>query len=541
MKFSKKGIVFSIFIAFIFFASAQSYQNPVIPGFYPDPSICRAGDDYFLVNSSFEYFPGIPIWTSKDLIHWKQIGNVLNRASQLPLTNTKPSNGIYAPTIRFHQGEFYIVVTNVSGNKGYHNFYVHSTNPAGPWSEPVPYEQNGIDPSLFFDEDGKTYFISNRGTQSTDERAIYQSEIDLKTGKRISAIQQIWKGSGGSYVEGPHMYKKDGYYYLLTAEGGTSYGHTVAIGRSRTIWGPYESCPYNPILTNRMSYSVIQGTGHADLVQAPDSSWWMVHLAFRPAIDGIHFIGRETCLAPVEWKKDEWPRVNKNGQEEAIIHQLPPNYQSDQPVPFQNAVVTHFTEMPGLEWIYLRNPDSANYSIQSRHGWLRLQGNVYSLFDQASPAFLARRQQHFNFSASTLLSFDPLKANEEAGLTVMMDNRFHYDFYVQRKGETRILCLRYTLDSLQQIVSQTVLKAGDVVLKVSGDKRNYTFSYKQKEEKFQQAGILNTRFLGTEVSGGYNGVVLGIYATGNGENARCPADFNWFEYEPLFIKDKSPR
>jgi alpha-N-arabinofuranosidase len=529
----KITILVTLLLLFYFVVDGQAYKNPVIPGFYPDPSVCRVDSEYYLVNSTFEYFPGIPIWKSKDLVHWKQIGNVLNRSSQLPLKNCKPSNGIYAPTIRYNKGVFYVVVTNVGIDKIYHNFYVTSTNPAGLWSEPIYYDQNGIDPSLFFDNDGKVYFLSNRATKTTDERAIYQSEIDIASGKRKSEIKQIWKGSGGTYVEGPHMYKKDGFYYLLTAEGGTAYGHTVAISRSKNIWGPFESCPHNPILTNRMSYSNIQGTGHADLVQALDSSWWMVHLAFRPAIDGIHFIGRETCLTPVEWKNGEWPIVNKNGQTEEIIPIQPFNYQSTLSLPFSAPIKDDFEKPLGFEWIYLRNPDSVNYSSTEHKGWLRLKGSKVSLYDWESPTFIARRQQHFNFSATTLLRFNPIESNEEAGVTVLMDNRFHYDFFITVKGTQRILNLRYTLDSLQQIDKKIILPKGDVELQVVGDKKNYTFYYSINNQTLTKVGSLNTRFLGTEVSGGYNGVVIGLYATGNGLMAKAPADFDWFEYKPL--------
>jgi alpha-N-arabinofuranosidase len=514
-------------------AVAQSFKNPVIPGFYPDPSICRVGSDYYLVNSSFEYFPGVPVWHSTDMVHWQQIGNVLNRLSQLPLKNCKPSNGIYAPTIRYHNGTFYMVVTLVGVNMAYQNFYVTATNPAGPWSEPIKVDQSGIDPSLFWDDDGKAYFVSNRATKSSDPRAIYQSEIDIATGKRLSDIKQLWKGSGGSYVESPHMYKKDGYYYLQTAEGGTAYGHSVAIGRSKNIWGPYESCPYNPILTNRMSYSPLQGTGHADMVQATDGSWWMVHLAFRPAVDQIHFIGRETCLTPVEWKAGEWPVVNGNGQSDIVINKTPPNYQTQVPQPFNSEVITNFDQPLGYEWIHIRNPDSANYSLTERKGYLRLKGSSYNLYDLESPTLVARRQQHFDFSANTLLDFNPLKANEEAGLTMMMDNRFHYDFYINSVNGKRFINLRYTLDALNQILQQLPLPDGEIELMVKGDKKLYTFSYQQKDGKMIEVGKINTRFLGTEVSGGYNGVIIGLYATGNGKSSTANADFDWFKYNPL--------
>jgi alpha-N-arabinofuranosidase len=329
------------------------------------------------------------------------------------------------------------------------------------------------------------------------------------------------------------MYKKDGYYYLQTAEGGTAYGHSVAIGRSKNIWGPYESCTYNPILTNRMSYSQLQGTGHADMVQAADGSWWMVHLAFRPAVDQIHFIGRETCLTPVEWKTGEWPVVNGNGQSDIVINKTPPNYQAQLPQPFNSEVITNFEQPLGYEWIHIRNPDSANYSLTERKGYLRLKGSTYNLYDLESPTLVARRQQHFDFSANTLLDFNPLKANEEAGLTMMMDNRFHYDFYISLVNGKRFINLRYTLDALNQTLQQLPLPDGEVELMVKGDKKLYTFFYQQKDGKMIEVGKINTRFLGTEVSGGYNGVIIGLYATGNGKASTTNADFDWFKYKPL--------
>jgi alpha-N-arabinofuranosidase len=528
----KRRLLFLFTVTTSYVAVAQGFKNPIIPGFYPDPSICRVGSDYYLVNSSFEYFPGVPIWHSTDLVHWKQIGNVLDRSSQLPLVNCKPSNGIYAPTIRYHNGVFYMVVTLVNDNKAYQNFYVTATNPAGPWSEAIKVDQSGIDPSLFWDDDGKVYFQSNRATKSSDPRAIYQSEIDIKTGKLLSEIKTLWNGSGGSYVEGPHLYKKDGYYYLLTAEGGTAYGHTVAIGRSKSVWGPFESCPNNPILTNRMSYSQLQGTGHADIVQATDGSWWMVHLAFRPAVDGIHFIGRETCLTPVEWKIGEWPIVNSNGQSEIINTKTPPSFNAALHEPFSQAVMTDFNQPIGFEWLYLRNPNPFNYSTTEREGYMRLKGAAASLFDLGSPTMIARRQQHFDFTASTSIDFNPKQSNEEAGLTIMMDNRFHYDVFISQVNGKRVINLRYTLDALNQVLRQIPLPDGAIEIMIKGDKKMYSFYYKTSNGKALEIGKLNTRFLGTEVSGGYNGVIIGLYATGNGNKATSNADFDWFKYQP---------
>lgn len=280
----------------------QTLRNPVIPGYHPDPSVCRVGDTFYLVNSSFCSFPGVPLFESQDLVHWRQTGNVLTRPSQLPLKGANSWTGIYAPTIRYHQGRFYMITTNV-GNGG--NFLVTSTD-ARTWSEPVWLKQKGIDPSLFF-EDGKCYMCSNPGD------AIWLCEIDPATGRQLSESRRLWQGDGGRYPEGPHIYKKDGYYYLLISEGGTELAHRLTIARSRNIYGPYESNPANPILTNcscRGQNMQVQGTGHGDFVQGADGSWWLVFLAYRNFGGAYHHLGRETFLAPVEWKAGEWPVVN---------------------------------------------------------------------------------------------------------------------------------------------------------------------------------------------------------------------------------------
>src|SRR5574344_493746 len=300
-----KNIVAAIMLLAALSLNAQGYKNPIIKGFHPDPSVCRVDSDYYLVTSSFEYFPGVPIYHSRDMVNWEQIGNVLSRRSQLELSKSGVSGGIYAPTIRYNDGVFYMITTNVS-NKG--NFFVYTTDPKGEWSEPVWLEQGGIDPSLYF-EDGKCYMTSN------PDDAIWLCEIDKKSGKILSTSKKIWSGTGGRYPEAPHIFKKDGYYYLMIAEGGTEYGHKVTIARSRTVAGPYESNPANPILTHfshQGESSPIQGLGHADFVEAYDGTWWMVFLGFRPQSYNHHLTGRETYLAPVEWKEGQWPVVNGN-------------------------------------------------------------------------------------------------------------------------------------------------------------------------------------------------------------------------------------
>lgn len=505
------------------FFELSAYNNPVNPGFLPDPSVCRVGEDYYLVNSSFEYFPGVPIFHSKDLIHWEQIGNVLTRTSQLPLKNTMPSDGIYAPTLRYHDGIFYMVVTNVNGASKI-NFYVTASNPAGPWSEPVIVNQSGIDPSLFWDEDGKAYFVSNRGLTFNTERGIYQSEIDIKTGQRLTEPKLIWKGTGGCYPEGPHTYKKDGFYYLMIAEGGTMYGHMVTISRSKNIWGPFESCPHNPILSNRNAYEKLYGTGHGDMIQSHDGSWWMVHLAFRTP----QVLGRETCLAPVKWDAENWPVVNTTGTNSLVNNSETLPLKPVIPKPVRD---DFNAGKMGFEWISLRNPELQNYTLNN--GFLTLIGSKYSINDIASPTFIGRRQAHFNFTATTLIDFSPKKENEEAGLLIEMTNRFHYQFVIAKKGNQRLLKVIYTLGDLKNSSGEVVLKPGLVSLRIVGDKRNYTFQYAQNNEPFQTVGTLNIQFLSAEVTGGYNGVVLGLYATGNGVESSSTAVYDWFEYEGM--------
>lgn len=343
---------------------AQTFRNPVIPGYHPDPSVCRVGNKFYLVNSSFCYFPGVPIYESEDLIHWKLTGNVLTRESQLSLKGANSWTGIYAPTLRYSNGTYYMVTTNV-GNGG--NFLVTATDPAGPWSDPVWIKEGAIDPSLFF-EDGHCYYCSNPND------GIYLCEMDPKTGKALTDFKLIWKGTGGRYVEGPHIYKKDGYYYLLCSEGGTELAHSLTIARSRNIYGPYQSNPANPIMTNCRAAGQskqIQGTGHGDLVQAQDGSWWLVFLAYRNFGGSYHHLGRETCLAPVEWRKGEWPVVYGGQPIDTVMtaRTLPQR-------PVRMAELALDPSNP--RWIYLQNPDSSKYEWGSDHT-LRLTASASSL------------------------------------------------------------------------------------------------------------------------------------------------------------------
>ena len=247
------------------------YKNPVLKGFYPDPSVCFANGKYYLVTSTFQYFPGVALFESDNLVNWKQIGYVLTRPEQVMLDKIPASGGVFAPTIRYNNGRFYMVTTNDTTHR---NFYVYTDDIYGEWSDPIEVDQGGIDPSLYF-EDGRTFFISN-GQDDYGESGVVQCEIDIATGKKLSHSKSIWKGSGGRYLESPHLYKINGSYYLMAAEGGTEYGHMITYARSDNPWGPFTNYPYNPVLTNRNKAPfLIQGIGHGDLIQDTHGDWWV--------------------------------------------------------------------------------------------------------------------------------------------------------------------------------------------------------------------------------------------------------------------------
>ena len=518
-----RNALFLIFISLcsVCKSSAQGYSNPVIPGFHPDPSVCKAGDDYYLVNSSFQYFPGVPWFHSKDLVHWEQIGNCLTRPSQLDLTNANSGSGIFAPTIRYNDGVFYMITTNVSG-KG--NFLVHTTDPRSEWSEPVWLEQGGIDPSLYF-EDGKCFMVSN------PDGYINLCEIDSMTGKQLSSSKRIWNGTGGRYAEGPHIYKKDGWYYLLISEGGTELGHKVTIARSRYIDGPYQGNPANPILTHANESgqsSPIQGTGHADLVEGTDGSWWMVCLAYRIMPGTHHTLGRETYLAPVRWDKDAWPVVNSNGtiSLKMDVPTLPQQEMKGRPerIDFKEGKLSP-------EWIHLQNPEAKNY-IFTKDGKLRLIATPVTLSDWKSPTFVALRQEHFDMEASAPVVLQKAGVNDEAGISVFMEFHSHYDLFVrQDKDRKRSVGLRYKLGEITHYAKEVSLPTdGEVELVVKSDINYYYFGYKVNGI-YHDLGKMNTRYLSTETAGGFTGVVLGLYITSASKDSKAYADFEYFKYK----------
>lgn len=487
-----------------------AYENPIIKGFHPDPSVCTVGDDYYLVNSSFQYFPGVPIFHSKDLVNWTQIGNVLDRRSQIELTDALSWGGIYAPTIRYNDGVFYMITTNTSHGG---NLIVHATDPAGEWSDPVYVDISGIDPSLFF-HGGKCWY-----TGTTDNKIVL-FEIDPMTGAKLSEVKEIWRGTGGRYPEGPHLYHKDGWFYLLIAEGGTEYAHKITIARSRSIDGPYEGNPSNPILTHctmAAQNNPIQGVGHGDFVQASDGSWWMTCLGFRPQGGSHHLLGRETFLAPVDWPEGEWPTVNGKGE---IFLNMPDPV--TEPAEATGKVLKFPKDKCGHDWVYIRNPFEKNYSYTRNS--LQLKSSGLTLDERhLSPTFIGHRQEDIFFTATTSLT---AKGKSYGGITVFMDSDSHYDFFLD-KG---ILYLRYRLGALLSPESVIPLNVDRVWLRVEGNEYFYTFSYSTDGVDFHQVGQMNTRYLSSETAGGFTGVILGLF--NEGPEGSC-AYFHDFSYKPL--------
>lgn len=489
-------------------AGQWGYENPVISGFHPDPSVCRVGDDFYLVNSTFQFFPGVPVFHSQDLIHWELIGHCLTRRSQIALGEAEAGGGIYAPTIRYHDGTFYMIVTNVTSGG---NLIVTATNPAGPWSDPVWVNQDGIDPTLFWDEE-TCYYVG------TSQGSIVLFEIDPTTGEHLTETKPIWKGTGGRWPEGPHLYKKDGWYYLLIAEGGTELAHCVTIGRSRNIWGPYEGCPDNPLLTHCSlagQDSIIQGLGHSDLVQAADGSWWAVCLGFRWPVGSHHLLGRETFLVPVTWEKGQWPVYN-NRQPLSTDMQCPTLPQVPQAEPSLTMTFSSATaDKPfaegrfDLRLNFLCNPVEENYSLTAREGWLRLTAGEKNL-DEAGPStFIGARQTAISQIARTVIDGSGLKEGGRAGLTVYMGSRYHYDVAIVRKGGRCVAQMLYRLGNMAHVEKEVALDGPTAQLVVEAEPGIYRLNVNGG-----QVTVMDAHFLSSETAGGFTGIYFGAFCDG---------------------------
>jgi len=504
--------------------------NPIMPGFYPDPSICAVGEDYYLVNSSFAYFPGLPLMHSKDLVHFEQIGNVLNRPSQLPLPKAGVSRGLFAPTIRYHEGTFYVICTNVSFGG---NFVVTATNPEGPWSEPHYLEgADGIDPSLFFDEDGKCYYCGTHpnpaGCQYDGDWYIYIQELDVQNWKMVGEKHNVWNGAmrGVHWPEGPHLYKIGEYYYVLHAEGGTGPEHAVSVARSKEVFGPYENNFCNPILTHRhlgQAYP-IKYVGHADLIQTPKGEWYMTMLAVRPK-ETYTTMGRETFLAKVTWENG-WPVVNVGvGLLTDVVEVDLPEWIPEKDPASYTSRTAQKTCVPGSgrtydfaamkefgdEFMTLRAPLGEKALLVAGEG-LKLAYAAEQLTGDGVPSYVCIRQQHHCFTVSASLKSATVTGTNAAGLVLFQNEKFHLKVEVKGGKASLILCEKGEDKVLGSMaISGEEVKVG---LKVCDLCAKGFVVDGAGEREFETAA--DVRNLSTEVAGGFVGCTTGIYALGEG-------------------------
>ncbi|MDE7299577.1 MAG: glycoside hydrolase family 43 protein [Lachnospiraceae bacterium] len=534
----------------------MKYTNPVVKGFYPDPSVCSAYGKYYMVCSSFQYFPGVPLFESDNLVNWRQIGYVLTRRSQVMLDRVNSSGGVFAPTIRFSNGRFYMVTTNDTTHE---NFYVYTDDIYSEWSEPIGVAQGGIDPSLYF-EDGRAWFVSN-GSDDEGVSGVVQCELDIATGRKLTPSRTIWQGSGGRYLESPHIYKINGIYYLMAAEGGTEYGHMITCARSRDIWGPFESNPSNPVLTNRnKAPEIIQGIGHGDLIQAADKSWHILSLGFRQIHLWMpyHNLGREVFLTPVTFHEDGWFTAGRDGTTDAS-YEISGDFAQE-----ELAVCTFANTDPAVDWCWLRHPELSNYTFSAEKYILR--GCAITLDDVDSPTFFGLRQRDFCFELSVRVSVDA----GEAGVTAYMCESEHYDVAVRRaagsctepgsdvgsgsEADSRFeVVLRLNIGGIrheQAVVpincADAVPTAGtttartdhadtvptgttaapadraDAVLLIRADHFQYNFFVRIGDSE-TYLGCGQSKYLSSEVSGGFTGTMLALYAVG-----RNTAEFTEF-------------
>ncbi|MBE0679116.1 MAG: glycoside hydrolase family 43 protein [Bacteroidales bacterium] len=520
------------------------FNNPVLPGFYPDPSIIRVGEDYYMVNSSFEWFPGVPLHHSKDLVNWEQIGYVLSRASQLMLDgNVKPSEGIWAPTIRYNKGVFYLITT-CQGCGG--NFFVTATDPAGPWSDPLFLnDAPGIDPELFFDDDGRVYYVGcSQGKWGPPRRwpwedRIYVQEIDLKAGKLIGEKHFLTSGhaSNARWAEGPHIFRREGKYILLIGEGGTWEQHSVTAHISDSITGPFVPLHTNPVLTHRHLGSGIDitSTGHTDIVETQNGEWWAVMLGVRPVEGNYRNLGRETFLTPVKWEGTT-PVFNPG-----IGRVLMRDRRPDLPwSPFPIAEVTdEFNDtLLQWQWNFLRTPVDKWYSLTENPGWLTINLRPENTKIIANPSLIARRQQHHKCTVFTKLKFDPESVDEVAGLVAFQNDRFHYRLEMGKGRRGSMINLYKVGSEDRNVLSETLVeskpyKGDEVVLGLKADGMAYEFFYgKDTNSMVKIADTQDGRLLTSNMAGGFIGTFIGMYASSNGATSSNKAYFDWFSYIP---------
>jgi xylan 1,4-beta-xylosidase len=534
-------------------AQTITLVNPILSGFYPDPSIVKTGDDYYLVNSTFSYFPGLPVWHSKDLKNWKQIGNVISRTSQIDFLGERMTRGLFAPGISYYMGTYYLTCTDIE-HEG--NFVVTAKNPAGPWSNPIKIPQvKGIDPSIFFDDNGKAYIVYN--SDAPDYKPLYSGHRTIKiyefdpVALKVVGEEKILVNGGVDitkkpvWIEGPHILKRNDWYYLYAAEGGTSVNHSQVVFRSKSALGPYVPYENNPILTQRDlpedRKDPVTSTGHAQFVEGPDGKTYAVFLGCRPYEGDYYNTGRETFIAPVEWIND-WPVINPNSKE--VKYAYAANFKE---VKQKNALpqtgnfkyTLTFDKQLDDALVFLRSCDSSSFALSKNNG-LTLKLKPETINELGVPSFIGKRQQHLFCSTETELDFAPTSENEKAGLTIFQNEKHFYFLSKSIKDGKQVLeLLKSNADGkTNEVVAFVPFNDKKVLLKIVAEGEYYHFYYATKPNKWELLkDKVDAKFLSTKVAGGFIGCFFGMYATSSGNASSNSASFKYLRYsgnDPVF-------
>jgi xylan 1,4-beta-xylosidase len=533
----------------IHFGAAQSItiQNPILTGFYPDPSIVKVGADYYSVHSTFSYFPGLPIMHSRDLKNWKQIGNAIDRPSQMDFMGERMSRGLFAPAISYYKGLYYLTCTDID-HEG--NFVITAKHPAGPWSDPIKMpEVRGIDPSIYFDEStDKAYVIFN--SDPPENKALYSGhrtvrmyEFDYKNLKPIGEQKILINGGVDIskkpvWIEGPHILKKDEWYILYCAEGGTSVNHSQVALRSKEVWGPYIPYEKNPILTQRDlpadRLHPVTSAGHAQIIEGPDGKDYSIFLAVRPYEGDYYNTGRETFLAPVEWR-DGWPVINPYHKEVQYSQTFGFKEVKIKGAVPQNGNFSYTTKFDkGLDYsmMHLRTIDPSSFNTSKKDG-LTLKLKAETILERGNPSFVAKRQQHMYSTAETELKFTPKSENEKAGLVIYQDES-HFYFLAKsiKNGKTQVELYKSVHRKPEvELINSLPVGEGKIKLRISSraDKCDFEISENGKNYTLL-AKDLDGKHLSTKVSGGFIGNVYAMYATANGQKSDNVASFKYLKY-----------
>ncbi|CAE6480973.1 unnamed protein product, partial [Rhizoctonia solani] len=535
------------------------YQNPIIPGFNPDPSIIRTGNDYFVATSTFEFFPGIPIYHSKDLIKWTTIGHAFNRPNQLMMRGTAPSGGLFAPMLRYNKGYYYIIVTwlpiisppdIVAQNP--RSMYVKTKDifDETQWSDPIYLDQGGIDPDFFFDDDGKVYLSTSFGGSSygypdSGYASIWTSEIDIKTGDALTesrfSHQSPFPLETPQLTEGPHIYKINGTYYLMTADTGTDARHREMSFRSKVgPYGPWEASPYNPILFNGHNMSLpILATGHADIIQTPNGDWWAVFLGIRPQnptnTSGLPQLGRETFLAPVEWTKDGWYTIN-SGKD--ITFSMPGLYDLNPPKVWKDSFEGKCgCDFADKNYYTVRTPYKPFHTFP-KSGGLNLRGNIYSLSSRETAAAFFRKQSDISTTFSTKLKFSPTSTRHEAGVTIYLSIHYHNEIGITINPGSNNAAIFATTRSGENATANTTyvdLPSGvnEARLFIKAEPSKYSLGYAVGNASPTYIASVESRWLQSYLKGWQNfvGSHFGVYTSGNGLPILQSANFAYVQTE----------